>query len=420
MGIEGRTVPHLMLPPGRDTYDYRMAMISTAPTVKKERARLVHARLVAQGLVRPCYSNAADAVRSFGAMQGQDLPGVVSSIALRIDLPAAVADGEDPRVRSVADAFSDGTVVRGYPMRGTVFALAGADARWITELAAKPKDWEAPRRRAGLGIEPHHVDKARAAAETLLAEHPRGVSRADLFRAWNDAGVSADGGVGYHLTTYFIASGLLIYGPHNGRDNNLVLAETWLPKDSGLEAGFNGDRIAATAQLLNTYLVSHGPATLRDFAWWTKLPLRDIRTARGFLGDAVVTWGTDGAGDDLLARPTLEAEVHELADQLDDLHLLPGFDELVLGYQDRLALLSEEQHKVLAPGNNGVFMKSMVRRGQIVGTWRSPKASGAAGHRNRRPLKHEPFAPLPKTAERELARAYARYPHADSLTMGDT
>ena len=48
---------------------------------------------------------------------------------------------------------------------------------------------------------------------------------------------------------------------------------------SGSTSAALGDRIAAVAEFLRRYLTSHGPATLRDFAWWTKLPLGEIRRA---------------------------------------------------------------------------------------------------------------------------------------------
>ena len=91
-----------------------------------------------------------------GAMQGQDLPGLLSSIALRLDaekvgeapgqdqvptVAPQASDSEafpsDARMREVLRAFDAGEIVRGYPMRGTVFAMAARDARWMTELCAE-------------------------------------------------------------------------------------------------------------------------------------------------------------------------------------------------------------------------------------------------------------------------------------------
>ncbi len=61
-------------------------------------------------------------------MQGQDLPGVLASAVLRTPLG----------VDAVLADLDAGRLVRGYPMRGTVFLLPAADAAWITELCARP------------------------------------------------------------------------------------------------------------------------------------------------------------------------------------------------------------------------------------------------------------------------------------------
>ena len=51
-------------------------------------------------------------------------------------------------------------------------------------------------------------------------------------------------------------------------------------------------------------------------------------------------------------------------------HLLPGFDEFVLGYTDRTAQLPKEHFLTIVPGGNGVFLPTIVVDGQVVGTWR--------------------------------------------------
>ena len=94
--------------------------------VAVDRRTLIGLRILAQGLLpahRISEATGAEAVTqvaaAFGAHQGQDLPGVVASLALR------TPGGTD----AVTDAFTAGTVVRGYPMRGTVFAVAAEIGR---------------------------------------------------------------------------------------------------------------------------------------------------------------------------------------------------------------------------------------------------------------------------------------------------
>jgi hypothetical protein len=51
-------------------------------------------------------------------------------------------------------------------------------------------------------------------------------------------------------------------------------------------------------------------------------------------------------------------------------HALPGFDEYLLGYQDRSLALAEENSSRIVPGKNGIFLPLIVARGEVIGTWR--------------------------------------------------
>ena len=46
----------------------------------------------------------------------------------------------------------------------------------------------------------------------------------------------------------------------------------------------------------------------------------------------------------------------------------PGFDEYMLGYQDRGAALPAEFIQRIVPGNNGMFQPTVIADGEVVGT----------------------------------------------------
>lgn len=354
-------------------------------------------RLLAQGLATRPFARGAEAVAAMGALQGQDLPGVIASAALR------TAGGG---VAGVVAELDSGAVVRGYPMRGTVFLVSAADARWIGQLCAGPALRAARGRQAALGLTDRHVDRAREAVLAALATEPRGLPRAEVMRVWESIGQPTSGGVGYHLLARLVSETLLFYGPWNGVDQNIVLADGWVPAGSGLEQRFNGDRVAAVGELLRRYLTSHGPATVRDFAWWTKLPLRQIRAALPLASDGLehLGEGRDGTGESAYARPGLSGEVSEHADEIAAPRLLPGFDEFILGYPDRSFAMTEEQVQRLVPGRNGVFRRSLVVDGQVRGLW---KRAGPAG---RRRLELESFGRLSRSLESRLPGLFEDFP----------
>src|SRR6202007_3360668 len=67
----------------------------------------------------------AEIVAALGAMQAQEYAGALWAIGLR-------ATGATQA--SVEKALADGTIVRTWPMRGTLHFVAAEDVRWMLEL----------------------------------------------------------------------------------------------------------------------------------------------------------------------------------------------------------------------------------------------------------------------------------------------
>lgn len=58
------------------------------------------------------------------------------------------------------------------------------------------------------------------------------------------------------------------------------------------------------------------------------------------------------------------------------LHLLPSYDEYLLGYKDRTDVLPKE-HYPKAFTNNGLFFPIILHNGQVIGNWdRSARKKG--------------------------------------------
>ena len=322
-------------------------------------------------------------------MQGQDLPGVLASAALRST--GSLAD--------VLTALNEARLVRGYPMRGTVFLMSAADVRWVTELCAAPSLRAAAARRHQLGLDADQIDRAWRVAEEALAAGP--MPRGQLNELWDAAGLAPSGGRGYHMLFTLIASNRLVHGPWNGAEQDVALMDQWLPGAEGLADRFDGDRTPAVAEFLLRYLTSHGPATIRDFAWWTKLTLGEIRRALPLI---VGLLESDGAEDPSFWRPGLLDEVAAVGRASAQPLLLPGFDEYVLGYADRLFAMRDDHHKRLVPGNNGVFKRSVVIGGRVVGTW------ARAGRPGARRLEIDAFEPVSDAAAKRLEARYLSFP----------
>jgi hypothetical protein len=86
-------------------------------------------------------------------------------------------------------------------------------------------------------------------------------------------------------------------------------------------------------------------------------------------------------------------------------HLLPGFDELMLGYKDRSASLRAEHAARVCPGGNGMFSNTLVVDGRVVGTW---KRTTRASHVR---VEATSFAPLSMREREHFEAPAARLAH---------
>jgi hypothetical protein len=121
----------------------------------------------------------------------------------------------------------------------------------------------------------------------------------------------------------------------------------------------------ALAELTRRYFSSHGPATLKDFLWWSSLSAAQARhglkllEAKG-LRRLEASGRTHWMGDVPARRAAASAPVH----------LLQAFDEYIIGYTESrqvLAVAGEPDALTGAPR----FSNLLTRDGQVIGFWRT-------------------------------------------------
>ena len=88
---------------------------------------IVNNRLVNQQIAQSRCKTPGEVVARLGAMQAQDYQGALWSIGLRVP-NATSAD--------IEKAIAERTIIRTWPMRGTLHFVAAADIRWMLELLA--------------------------------------------------------------------------------------------------------------------------------------------------------------------------------------------------------------------------------------------------------------------------------------------
>ena len=315
-----------------------------------------------------------------GAMQAQDFPGMLWSIGLR--LRAGTEAG-------VEEAIADRKIVRTWPMRGTLHIVAAEDVSWMLKLLTPRILAGATRRHEELELDLKTFVRAEKALRKALSGGNH-LPRQEVFEVLRRGGIPVDPRRGYHLIWRLAQEGVLCHGPRSGKEQTFTLLDEWIPEGRKLE------REAALAELAQRYFTSHGPATVRDLAWWSGLTAGDARTALEHAAPRLASEKVEG-------REYWFATSVGARGGAADAFLLPGFDEYMLGYQDRCAALDPQFAERILPGGNGVFMPTLVSKGKVVGTWkRTMKAKSAV-------IAAAPFEPLGKAAARTFAKPLERY-----------
>lgn len=330
----------------------------------KTAADIAAARILALGLAGPAVGGPSDVARHLVCLQGQALPGALTSVALR-------TTDRDPA--AVVAALAGGELVRAWTQRGTIHLLPAADLGWILDLTGERMLRSSAKRRAELGIDNEMFDRATDIVTDLIrAGGP--AARTDLVGALQPLGIGDIPGREYHLISMLSMRQVIVQGPpaDSARAELLfVLNADWIGPTRTIA------RTDAVAEWMTRYAVGHGPVTVADAARWTGLPLSDARAglAAGQGSGALATAEIEGAT--YFHAADLPDRLADHRAETDEMQLLPGFDELILGYKDRTPTLAAADEQLVVPGGNGIFKATVVHRGRAVGTWvRSPRGTG--------------------------------------------
>jgi hypothetical protein len=354
----------------------RMALNPSLPS------GLARHRLDSQRITSPIPGSPSEVVRHLGAVQAQDYQAALWAIGLRT---------KDATQVEVEQAIANRQIVRTWPMRGTLHLVAAADVRWMLSLmATRVISLNAARLEREFGLDAESLTQCRKIITRALADgQPQ--TRSALYATLEQAGQSTSSQRSLHILGQLAQEGILCQGPRIGKQPSFVLLDAWVPESTGLS------REQALGELGLRYFRGHGPATAHDLAWWSGLTLKDSQAALALakpslqqesIGDATY-WFDPGIS-------SADVEVETAA-----IHLLPAFDEYLVGYKDRSAAL-DPAHTKQVIGVNGIFASNIVIAGRVSGLWKRSTDKQGVG------LSITPLRPLKKQERAGIATAAQR------------
>lgn len=306
-------------------------------------------RLAGQFLTTAGLESGADVVRALGAVQAQDYAGAKWAVAQRT---TGRTDSEIER------ELETGQILRTHVLRPTWHFVVPSDIRWMLVLTApRVSAMMAPANRRLELDRPVYRRADRVFTKVLAGGNS--LTRSELALHLTRAGISGASGQRLgHLMMQAELDGIVCSGPRRGTNFTYALLDERAPATPALT------RDEALAELTRRYFTRRGPATPRDFAWWSGLTVSDARRGialldsalqRRTIGDSEYWIGTDSP---LPSGRTQSA------------HLLPNYDEYFIGFRDRSAIGRRVPDTSTVTGGNALIPHVIVVNGELVGIWR--------------------------------------------------
>ena len=314
-------------------------------------------RLRNQKLTRSDISKPADVVAWLGAVQAQDYSGAKWALGLRTN---GVTDAD------VDCAFNEGAILRTHVMRPTWHFVAPADIRWILALTAPRVHAVNAHIYRKCELDDALIARSRSAIERAL-QGGRQLTRTELASALRRAGIAAEGVRLAYLVMHAELCAIVCSGARRGNQFTYALFEERVPRTKKL------DREEALAELTRRYVTSHGPVTARDYSWWSGLTMREANAGLEMIKPALVQRQIDALTYwSVASRPVRR---HRPAPA--SAYLLPNYDEFLIAYKDRGAIVGMPRAADGAVRPPDVFSHHLVIGGRLAGSWRRAVKAGS-------------------------------------------
>lgn len=324
-------------------------------------------------------------VEWLGALQGQDYTGAKWSIGLR--LPGSSDD-------QIEQAIDERRIVRTWLMRGTLHLVSIVDVQWLLNLLAPRQITGSARRYQQLELDAETLTRSSDLFVKALETHGK-LTRSALRIMLEENGISGAGQRTVHMLQHASLNQLIYQSVAVSNEPTFLLFDA--------RACVQREREEGLAELAKRYFTSRGPATLQDYVGWSSLTVKEARAGIAELKGQVEEVTVEDKTYYFPSNTDLKAEPSPAS------YALPGFDEYLLGYRQRDAIIDPQYFERVVPGGNGIFFLTIVIDGRIVGTWKRTFKKGTVV------ITTSPFTSLSK--QEQIAFEAAAQQYGDFLGM---
>ena len=284
----------------------------------------------------------SEMVEWLGAVQGQEYAQTKWALGLRLP-PLTDKD--------VEKELNDGKILRTHLLRPTWHFVSAKDIHWLLKLTA-------PRVHSANAYMYRQVEldsKIFNRSNDILVKHLRGgkqLTRDELNEEFRKHKIIASG----HRLSYIMMNaeleGIICSGARRGNQFTYALLDERVKHKKAME------KDSALAELTHRYFKSRGPATVNDFSTWSGLTVTDCK--KGFES-------VEGS----LRKETIDKKEYFFGKDLNPsdnhaskIHLLPTYDEFIMGYKDRTAIMPVKTKTPIR------YDSMIVLDGIVIGSWK--------------------------------------------------
>ncbi len=326
-------------------------------------------------------------VAYLGAVQGQEYAQTKWGLGLRL-----------PNLNDydIEQELTDGKILRTHILRPTWHFVSAHDINWLLTLTA-PRVHSVNSfmyRKLELDETLFKICNNIIAKALYGGKH---LTREELNTQLKKNKIKAEG----HRLSYIMMqaelNGLICSGIRRGNQFTYALLEERVP-NSRIK-----NKEEALAELSKRYFKSRGPATIKDFSTWSGLTIGECKEGLSLVESNFIK---KKLGDEEFIFPH-----NSLADYKNpyEIYLLPVYDEFIMGYKNREAIL--EFRNSINPVPVFRFDSMIIFEGQIIGTWKRTIKSKLIE------LEYNFFKPLNKNRKGLFIKAIDRFGEFNNLPV---
>jgi hypothetical protein len=301
-------------------------------------------RIYNQHIASQTFKEPQEIVKWMGAVQAQEYAGAKWALGLRLQNTTDAA---------VDQAMADGSIIRTHVLRPTWHFISPTDARWMIELTAPRINAFSASMFRQLQLDSMVFKRSNDALSKAL-EGNKQLNRAEVMTVLNKAGVATDDLRFIHLLMRAELDKIICSGARQGKQFTYAFFDDRVPDNTLVKE-------EALAELARRYFISHGPATLQDFTWWSGLATVDTKIGLEIVKSELTKMIVDGKEYWMAQNELITNSKAPIA------YLLPAFDEFAVAYKDRTATVNP---KYLKQASHVIFDPSIIVNNQVVGIWR--------------------------------------------------